>query len=268
MRRLLTTATVIATGFVAGLVTSRPGVALAAADGGRTFELRDSTSTQTAKSARGVNPSKITPTKTEAAMKFVVVNPDKGPIKGIVVALTSPAGEKYYTEETDADGYAEVLVPVGKKYDIAYLSLGRNEVAAQVAVTDEPNQNVKLTLRYKPRPAPPPFVLKGITFETNRATVRPESYPQLDIVAEFMRRKRSARVEISGHTDNVGNPKANRSLSQKRAQACRGYLVAKGIDGDRITATGYGDTRPLAPNDSDEGRQKNRRIEVIELVSD
>lgn len=268
MPRFLTIG-IVALGVVRALSPGGPLPAAAAGpDGGRTFELRDSTATQTAKSARGVKPSKLAPTKTEAAMKFFVVNPEKGPIKGVVVALTSPAGEKYYTEETDADGYAEVLVPVGKKYDVAYLSLGRNDVAASVAVTDEPNQNVRLTLRYKPRPAPPPFVLKGITFETGRATIRPESYPQLDIVTEFMRRKRSARVEISGHTDNVGNPKLNRALSEKRAQACRGYLVAKGIDGDRITATGYGDTRPLAPNDTEEGRQKNRRIEVVELTAE
>jgi OmpA-OmpF porin, OOP family len=238
--------------------------AQAAPDGGHNFELQDST---TAKSARGVHPSKIVATKTEAAMKFVVINQDKGPVKGVVVALTSPTGDKYYTDETDGEGYAETLVPVGQKYELTYLSLGRKDVAASVTVTDEPKQNVKLTLRYKPRPPAPPFVLKGITFDTARATIRPESYPQLDIVADFMSRKKSARLEISGHTDSAGNPKTNKSLSEKRAQACRGYLISKGIDGGRIAAVGHGDARPVAPNDTEEGRQKNRRIEAIELAS-
>jgi len=194
----------------------------AALDGGQSFELHEST---TAKSAHGVHPSKIAATKTEAAMKFVVIDQDKGPVKGVVVVLTSPSGEKYYTDETDAEGYGEVLAPVGQKYELTYLSLGRKDVAASVTVTKEPKQTVKLTLRYKARPAPPPFVLKGVTFDTGKATIRPESYPQLDIVVEFMTHKKSARLEVSGHTDNQGNPKTNKALSEKRALAVRSYLI-------------------------------------------
>jgi outer membrane protein OmpA-like peptidoglycan-associated protein len=236
----------------------------AAPDAGHDFELRDST---TAKDARGARPSKITPTKTEAAMKFFVINQDKGPVKGVVIVLASPGGDKYYTDETDAEGYAEALVPVGQKYELTYLSLGRKDVAASVAVTSQPKQTVKLTLRYKPRPPPVPFVLKGITFETAKATIRPESYPALDVIAEFMTRKKSSRLEISGHTDNVGSSKSNKVLSENRARACRGYLISKGIDGGRITALGFGDTRPIAPNTTEEGRQQNRRIEAIEVAS-
>jgi outer membrane protein OmpA-like peptidoglycan-associated protein len=240
--------------------------AQAAPDGGHTFELHDSSGA--AKSAHGAKESKIEPTKNDAAMKFFVINQDKGPVKGVVIALTSPTGNKYYTDETDADGYAETLVPNGQKYELTYLSLGRKDVAATVNVTNEPKQTVKLTLRYKPRPPAPPFVLKGVVFDTARATIRPESYPMLDVVAEFMAHKKSARIEISGHTDNVGNAKANKTLSENRAKACRNYIVGKGIDVGRITAVGFGDTRPVVPNDSDENRQKNRRIEAIELQSE
>src|SRR5205823_277129 len=98
-----------------------------------------------------------------------------------------------------------------------------------------------------------------------KATIRPESFPRLDVVVEFMQHKKSARVEISGHTDNVGNPKTNKALSAKRAQACRSYLMSKGIDGGRITAVGHGAERPLVPNDTEDNRQQNRRIEVVEL---
>jgi OOP family OmpA-OmpF porin len=80
-----------------------------------------------------------------------------------------------------------------------------------------------------------------------------------------MSHKRSARIEISGHTDNVGKPKANEELSQKRAQSCRAYVISKGIDGSRLDALGYGDERPIAPNTTNEGRQQNRRIEAKEL---
>jgi OmpA-OmpF porin, OOP family len=80
-----------------------------------------------------------------------------------------------------------------------------------------------------------------------------------------MTHKKSARIEVSGHTDNVGKKKDNKRLSQKRADAVRAYLVSKGIDASRIDTIGYGDERPIAPNDTDQGRQKNRRIEATEL---
>ena len=218
-----------------------------------------------AKTAHGAKASKLQPTKTDAVIKFFVIDKDKGPVPGAVISLTSPAGTQYYTEETDAEGYAEALVPVGQKYDIAYLSLGRKDIAASVSVTSEPKQTIKLTLRYKRLPPPPPFVLTGVNFDTGKATIRTESLTKLDIVVEFMKHKKKAQIEISGHTDNVGNSKANKTLSAKRAEACRAYLVSKGIDGGRIKAVGHGDEKPVNPNDSDEHRQNNRRIEVVEL---
>jgi outer membrane protein OmpA-like peptidoglycan-associated protein len=236
-------------------------LALASADAG-SFQLHD---TAAAKGATGRHPSKIEATPTEAAMKFTVVEKDKGPVKGIVIVLTSPTGEKYYTDETDDEGYGEVLVPVGQRYEVVYLNLGRKDVAANVTVSNERKQNVKLTLRFTRLPPPPPFVLSGITFDTAKATLKPGSYDKLDVVAEFLTHKRSAKVEISGHTDNVGTAKSNKVLSQNRAQACRNYLVGKGLDGARITAVGYGAERPVASNDTPEGREKNRRIEVVEI---
>jgi OOP family OmpA-OmpF porin len=258
MRHLLTTA-IMAMALAASAATHG-----APRDAGpnNTFELHES---GTARDAHGAKTSKLEPTKTEAAMRFFVIDKDKGPIKGVVIALAAPNGFKYYTDETDAEGYAEVLVPVGQKYELTYLSLGRKDIAATVTVTNEPKQNVRLTLRYKGLPPPPPFVLTGVNFDTGKATIRPESTTPLDIVADFMAHKRHSRVEISGHTDNVGKPKVNMELSARRAEACRAYLVQKGIDRGRIDAKGYGAERPIAANDTEEGRQKNRRIEAREL---
>jgi outer membrane protein OmpA-like peptidoglycan-associated protein len=233
-----------------------------ASDEKREFQLQD---THTAKEAHGATTSKIKPTRTEAAMKLFVVDKDKGPVKGVVIFLTGPDKTKYYAEPTDSAGYTELLVPVGKTYDITYLSLGRHEIAATVPVADEPSQSVKLTLRYKREVAPRPLVLDGVNFDTGKATIRPESFARLDTVVDFMVHKKDARVEISGHTDNVGNAQANKTLSEKRAQACRNYIVSKGIDKKRLDAVGFGDEHPIAPNDTDDGRQKNRRIEAKEL---
>src|SRR5690606_37866824 len=143
-------------------------------------------------------------------------------------------------------------------------------IAAKVSVNGKPNQNIKLTLRYKrdsgdganaSSATTPRFVLKGITFDTGKATIRDESFPRLDSVVEYMTHKKNSRIEISGHTDNVGNAKANKLLSERRAKACRDYLILKGIDGGRMEASGHGVERRIAPNDPDEGRQQNRRIE-------
>lgn len=235
------------------------------------FVLRDS---KGAKDAHGASPSKIRGTATEAALKFVVVDRDTGPIEGIVIALTDPSGRKYYTPETDAQGYTEVLVPVGAQYELVYLSLGSQDITAKVTVSDEPRQNIRLTLRYKSYKPPAAggagggnerFVLTGVTFDTGKAKVRPESFARLDSVVEYLTHKKSARIEISGHTDSIGNPQTNKALSLRRAQACRDYLISKGVEASRIQAVGYGDERPVASNDTEAGRQQNRRIEVTEL---
>jgi outer membrane protein OmpA-like peptidoglycan-associated protein len=238
-------------------------LALATPDAGD-FVLHDSGGA--AKEAKGAHASKIVATKTEAAIKFFVIDKDKGPVKGVAICLTAPDGAtKYYTDETDSEGYAEVLVPAGQKYEVTYLSLGRKDIATSVTVTNEPKQTIKLTLRYKALPPPPPFVLTGVNFDTGKSIIRPESTGLLDVVAEFMKHRKSARVEISGHTDTVGKAKANKLLSSKRAEACRTYLIGKGIETARITAVGFGGERPIAPNDNAENRQKNRRIEVVEV---
>jgi OOP family OmpA-OmpF porin len=73
------------------------------------------------------------------------------------------------------------------------------------------------------------------------------------------------RIEVGGHTDNVGNDAANQKLSEQRANAVREFLIAKGIDGTRIVAKGYGETKPIATNETEEGRAQNRRTEVTVL---
>jgi OmpA-OmpF porin, OOP family len=229
-----------------------------AGDAGK-FEVKD-----TDKSSRP-NQGKLKPTATEAAVRLFVVDKDNSPIEGIAISLTGPDGKKYYTEETNAEGFAEVLVPIGQTYGMVYLSLGRRDVSAQVDVANKPNLNMKLTMRYKAEDYPKALVLENVEFPSGKATLIGDSEKRLDAVVEYMTHKKSVRIEISGHTDNVGDKKANKALSQKRADAVRAYLVSKGIDGARIKAVGYGDAKPTAPNTTPEGRQQNRRIEAAEL---
>ena len=113
--------------------------------------------------------------------------------------------------------------------------------------------------------AAPGFILQGVTFDSAKATIRPESYQRLDSVLEYMSHKLSARIQISGYTDNIGDPAKNQKLSEARAEACRKYLMEHGIAGDRIEAVGFGEADPIASNETVEGRQENRRIEAKEL---
>ncbi|MBI2894510.1 MAG: OmpA family protein [Deltaproteobacteria bacterium] len=245
------------------------------AGAGNEFQLGRS---DTAGQAHGEHPSQIEATRTQAAMRLFVVDPEAGPIAGIVIKMTAPDGTEYFTEETDSQGYAEVLVPVGQRYGMEYLSLGRRNSTANVEVPAGPNQDIRLTLRYRRRRAAQPaqaaqaaqgepqrFVLEGIEFDSGRATIRPESNARLDRIVEYLRHKASARIRVAGYTDNVGNPRTNQTLSEQRAQAVRAYLVSQGIDGGRVEAVGHGDQSPIAPNDTEEGRQQNRRIEATEL---
>lgn len=102
---------------------------------------------------------------------------------------------------------------------------------------------------------------QGITFATGSAAILKPSFANLDKIVEILKSEPTYLVDIDGHTDNVGTPESNLELSQKRADACRDYLVNHGIAASRIKSTGFGDTRPVADNATEEGRAKNRRTE-------
>jgi OmpA-OmpF porin, OOP family len=104
-------------------------------------------------------------------------------------------------------------------------------------------------------------VLNNIFFDLNKFDLKEKSVTELDKVIRFLNENPTLRIEISGHTDNVGAPAYNLQLSLKRAQSVANYLTAHGITAARLTQKGYGADKPLASNDSEENRQINRRIE-------
>ena len=104
-------------------------------------------------------------------------------------------------------------------------------------------------------------IKQRINFATGKATILPDSFPVLDDVAQAMKDYPNIRIEIAGHTDNVGDDAVNQRLSKERADAVFEYLLGKGIPGTRMQTMGYGETRPIDTNKTDEGRQNNRRVE-------
>lgn len=104
-------------------------------------------------------------------------------------------------------------------------------------------------------------MLKNIFFDYDRATLRPESFSELNRVVGILEKQPKLKIEISGHTDNKGAFEYNKKLSKDRAKTVIDYLIEKGIDADRLTFEGYAFEKPISTNDTDEGRQLNRRVE-------
>jgi OmpA-OmpF porin, OOP family len=107
------------------------------------------------------------------------------------------------------------------------------------------------------------FVALYVNFETGKSAISPDSAATLDAAAGALKAAGDLKIEVAGHTDNVGTPEANLKLSQDRAQAVMTALTERGIKAERLTARGYGQTAPVADNRTDEGRAKNRRVELV-----
>lgn len=120
-----------------------------------------------------------------------------------------------------------------------------------------------------PEPAPVPveapkkLILEGVNFDNDRATLRPEAYGILDQAAETLKQWGNVKVEVAGHTDSVASEGYNAVLSEKRAQTVCDYLIKKGIEASRLIPVGFGESQPIADNETEEGRFKNRRVELI-----
>lgn len=167
------------------------------------------------------------------------------------------------SEKTDAAGKWHLLVPEGDIYQVTYITHHNSEQAVSVAVPLEDGAfENDLTLKYRP---PKEFTLDNLYFDVNLTVIKPESFPELDELLEFLKIVPDVRIEIAGHTDNQGDDAANLKLSQARADAVRKYLLQKGIPPARVTAVGYGETKPIAGNETPEERKKNRRTTVVIL---
>ncbi|HEY4797959.1 MAG TPA: OmpA family protein, partial [Bacteroidia bacterium] len=155
-----------------------------------------------------------------------------------------------------------VSLPAGKNYGIAvkkegYLFHSENfdipaSAGYQEYVKDIGLQNVAVGQK---------IVLRNIFFDFDKSTLRPESTAELERLIKLLGDVPSMKIEIGGHTDSKGADEYNMKLSGSRAQAVVDYLAAHGIDKSRLTSKGYGKTKPIATNDTDEGRQLNRRTE-------
>jgi OOP family OmpA-OmpF porin len=104
-----------------------------------------------------------------------------------------------------------------------------------------------------------------VHFDFDKSTLRPEAKVILNEAAALLQKHERVVVEVAGHTDSVGTDQYNQGLSERRANSVRDYLVEQGVRASRLTAVGYGENRPVATNDTADGRQENRRVELVVL---
>ena len=107
------------------------------------------------------------------------------------------------------------------------------------------------------------FIALNILFETGKSAIQDESLPVVDQIFELMKSDPAIKISIEGHTDNAGDPAANKKLSTDRAKSVMDALITKGIDKARLSSVGWGQEKPVADNRTDEGRTKNRRVEIV-----
>ena len=181
-----------------------------------------------------------------------------------IIVFKSKANNTEFQGQSDSTGKFIIRLPNGSKYDIFILGFHDSTSYNVLDIPAlKPNGFFKdpfnVDIQFE---APKSFVLDHCTFETGKATLQPEAYKVVDELVDYLNRKEDEKIEIGGHTDDVGKETANMILSANRANTVRAYLLTKGINPDRVTAKGYGMLMPVAENTTAEGRALNRRTEV------
>jgi OOP family OmpA-OmpF porin len=185
-----------------------------------------------------------------------------------IVIFKSKLNGKEYQGLTDSLGKFSFRLPVGDKYEIYILGFKDSTLNENVLTipptTGKAYYKNPFVVDIQHMPAKS-FILEDCNFETGKADLKEESYKVIDELVAYLNRKDDERIELGGHTDNVGNAKNNQILSEARANTVRTYLISKGIDPARVTAKGYGMTKPIASNKTAAGKAQNRRTEVTIL---
>ncbi len=197
-------------------------------------------------------------------MKGIITGEKTGePLKAEITLTNVNTNEELTSFSSNSKtGKYLVTLPAGKNYGIAvradgYLFYSENIDLREKGGYREIEKNIALDQIEIGKS----IVLRNIFFDSGKSTLRDESQTELDRLFEILNEHQGVKVEISGHTDNVGSASFNKKLSEARAKAVVDYLAEKGIDAERLQYAGYGFEKPIATNDTEEGRQQNRRTE-------
>lgn len=178
----------------------------------------------------------------------------------------SDGSEAGIARTNPANGEYKIILPQGNAYGFraeaqGFVSVNDNLDARELKEYTE----IKRDLYLVPVEVGQVVRLNNIFFDFAKSALKPESFSELNRIVEFLNANPSVSIELSGHTDAVGSDSDNLNLSDARAKSVMNYLVSKGISALRLTSKGYGESKPLATNDNEEGRAANRRVEFVIL---
>ncbi len=188
------------------------------------------------------------------------------PIEARIIYETFPEGEEIGVANTNpTTGEYKIVLPYGSRYTVRaeakdFIAIGKTIDLTNIGeFKDIKGEDLQLA----PIQAGVSVPLSNIFFQFGKATLEEESFPELNRLIDVMKLNPNMIIEVRGHTDNVGTAEANLKLSQERANSVRDYMVSKAIDIKRVQSVGFGESKPIAPNNTTEGQAKNRRVEFI-----
>jgi len=191
----------------------------------------------------------------------------KAPIEAEVLYEFLPSGvEAGLARSNPSDGSYKISLPVGSDFGFRAEAEGYYAVSEQLSTKSlKEYSEITKDLFLAPIEAGEAIRLNNIFFDFGKAELRPESFPELLRLVRLLQEHPNVSIELGGHTDNIGNDEANQSLSEERVGAVRNYLIEQKIAPKRMKAVGYGKKYPVASNETEEGRQINRRVEFTIL---
>jgi OmpA-OmpF porin, OOP family len=199
-----------------------------------------------------------------ATVNVTVTDLKSHPRKGEEILFHGEKTGKTFSGITDQSGKFIQQLPPGDNYHVSVKSISDTTQYMVLAVPsleeDEYfTEPFWVNVKFDP---PRKYRLDHVHFDVDKASLRPDSYLQLEELLTYLQRHKDIRVEIAGHTDNTGTAAHNLQLSQDRANTIVKYLISKGIPASRLKANGYGAEQPVAENSTEKGKQQNRRTEV------
>lgn len=190
-------------------------------------------------------------------------DPQGNRLTGERIWFQSEKTGEYTKGVTGTGGRFTTKLKGNETYDVVIKSLtGITDYTELKIPPLEPNEaygTYKIFIQIEP---PREFTLDHVYFETAKASLKPESHKELNELYDFLKYKSDVIIAIGGHTDSIGTETDNLALSLARAESVKQYLVKKGIDDERMRCKGYGESRPVADNRTEPGRQKNRRTQI------
>ncbi len=179
--------------------------------------------------------------------------------------MTFNLGLVYYFSKGPRSKLCDLYDGISQNIDYAKIEEIVKKYASKPTVVDY-DKIEKIVKNATPSAIPQNWVLVGVNFDFNKASLRPESLPILYNAVQILLTNPVIKVEIQGYTDNIGSDKYNKKLSKERAEAVRNFLIGKGVNPNRLKAAGYGEADPITSNKTAQGRAMNRRIEFRVLA--